>query len=283
MCVIRVGSCLVFNIGRRYTRMSGFDYVACQPAMQSFRESAMQRIIACAIFAITLWIPVCAFAETISFVTTEFPPYIIKDGDRVSGFEVEFVRELCKRIGVEADITLVPWNRALEFVKSGKADGIMMPVYSADRAEYMYFTESPIERERISVMALPGSGFKANSLTELKGEVVGMILGYSYGKEFDENLLVKKDVSSTNELLLKKLNLGRYRFVISDEHVINYVAHQAGQPALEIILNLNDNPQYLGFSKALGERGKDLTKRFSKAIHDLQQDGTLDKIRKKYF
>jgi polar amino acid transport system substrate-binding protein len=243
----------------------------------------MQRIIACAIFAISLWIPVSASAETITFVTTEFPPYIIKDGDHLSGFEVEFVRELCKRIGVQADITLVPWNRALEYVKGGKADGIMMPVYSADRAEYMYFTEDPIERERISVMALPGSGYKAGSLADLRGEMVGMILGYSYGKEFDENEFLKKDVSSTNELLLKKLNLGRYRFVVSDEHVINYVARQAGQPALEIILNLNNNPQYLGFSKAIGTRGKDLAKRFSQAIRDLQQDGTLDKIRKKYF
>lgn len=243
----------------------------------------MQRILACAILALSLLAPAFAMSETVSFVTTEFPPYIIKQGDQLSGFEVEFVREACRKLGIEVEFTLVPWNRALEYIKMGQVDGILMPVFRPDRAEYIYFTEEPVARERISIMALHGSGIKAKSLADMKDELVGAILGYSYGKEFDESGVLRKDFSATNELLLRKLNLGRYRLVVSDEYVINYVAKKAGQEQLETVLNLQDNPQFLGFSKAIGTRGKDLQKRFSQAIHEMQQDGTLEKIKKKYF
>jgi len=243
----------------------------------------VKRILACAILAANLALPALAWAEKISFVTTEFPPYVIKQGDHLSGFEVEFVQELCRKLGVEAEFTLVPWNRALEYVKRGTVDGIMMPVYSEERAEYIYYSDLPVGRERISIMSLPGAGIKAKSLDDLKNELVGVIFGYSYGKEFDESTTLRMDRSYDNDLLLKKLNLGRYRLIASDENVINHVARQAGQPELETVLNLKDNPKFLGFSKAIGQRGKDLAKRFSQAIHDLQQVGTLDKIRKKYF
>ena len=243
----------------------------------------MGRIVACAILAISLLLPGLSQAETVTFVTTEFPPYIIKQGDNVSGFQVEFVQQLCRKLGIEPKFIVVPWNRALEYVRSGRADGILTPVYSEERAQYIYFTDEPIGHERISVMALRGSGIKANSLGDLKNEIVGVMLGYSYGKEFDGSTIVRKDVNMTNEALLNKLNLNRYKLLVSDEYVINYVARQAGQEELETVLNLHDNPQFLGFSKAIGERGRDLTKRFSQAIHELQQDGTLEKIRKKYF
>jgi ABC-type amino acid transport substrate-binding protein len=243
----------------------------------------MQRIIACTMLAVNLLFPAWVCAETISFVTTEFPPYVIKQGDHLSGFEVEFVRELCRKLGVEAEFTLVPWNRALEYVKQGTVDGILMPVYSQERAEYIYFTDLPVGRERISIMSLPGSGIKAKSLDDLKDKMIGVIFGYSYGQEFDENKALRKVESYDNDLLLKKLNLERYQLIASDEYVINHVARQAGQAELETVLNLKDNPKFLGFSKAIGQRGKDLAKRFTQAIHDLQQDGTLEKIRKRYF
>ncbi|HEY8026830.1 MAG TPA: transporter substrate-binding domain-containing protein [Burkholderiaceae bacterium] len=242
----------------------------------------MLKIIVGAILAMVLYLPGSSRAETVTFATTEFPPYIIKQGDHLTGFEVEFVRAICKRLGVEPEFTILPWSRALEYTKSGKVDGLLTPVYSEDRAEFIYFTEQPLGRERISIMSLPGAAIKAKSLGDLKEELVGTVLGYSYGKEFDDYRELRKVESYTNESLLKALNLGRYKVIVSDEYVINYVARQLGQADLEIVLNLKDNPKYLGFSKAIGPRGQALAKRFSQAIHDLQQDGTMDKIRKNF-
>ncbi len=248
----------------------------------------MLKILARAGFVALLLFPALLFAaqaraETLSFASTEFPPYIIKQGDDISGFQIELVRELCHRLGFEAQFTVVPWTRALEYVKTGKVDGILAPVWSEDRAEYIYFTDQAIGHERISIMSLKGSGIKAKSLEDIKDELIGVISSYRYGKPFDDDKTLQKIASYTNDSLLKKLDIGRYRIIASDEYVINYVAKRAGHPELETIFNLNDTPQYMGFSKTSGQRGQDLAKRFSQAIHDMQQDGTMEKLRKKYF
>ncbi|MBV8465272.1 MAG: transporter substrate-binding domain-containing protein [Burkholderiales bacterium] len=243
----------------------------------------MNSIRTAAVTAICMILSAFAQAEKLTFVTTEFPPYIIKQGEVVSGIEVDEVRELCKRVGVEPEIIVMPWNRALAYVKSGQAEAIFMPVFSKERAEYMYYTEEPSGHERISLMALKGAGVHASSLDNVKNELVGVVLGYSYGKEFDENTAIQRDVSMDNEQLLKKLKLRRYQLLVSDETVIRYVAKQSGSVELETVLNLTDNPQYVGFSKTLGARGQELAKRFSQAIREMRQDGSLAKIEGQYF
>jgi len=110
-----------------------------------------------------------------------------------------------------------------------------------------------------------------------------VVLGYSYGAAFDQEHALRRDVSMDNQTLLKKLELRRYRLVVSDEHVIHYYARQDHAPELETILQLSDNPQYLAFSKQLGQRGQHLAEQFSQVIRAMRDDGTLARIKAKYF
>jgi polar amino acid transport system substrate-binding protein len=222
-------------------------------------------------------------SETVSFVTTEFPPYVIDEGGVLSGLEVEVVRELSAMVGVQPAISVMPWNRALNLVKAGKADAIFMPVKTSDRAEYLYFTDEPTGVERISVLALADSKQSAKSLDDLKGELFGVVLGYSYGKLFDARADLDKDVSVSNELLFKKLLLKRYPVLVSDEAVIQYVAHQGGQPPLTVVLRLEENPQFIGFAKGLGARGEALAARYAKAMRELKASGKLAEFERRYF
>ncbi|SMC24285.1 polar amino acid transport system substrate-binding protein [Andreprevotia lacus DSM 23236] len=224
-----------------------------------------------------------AHAEKLVFATTEFPPYVIQQGGRLSGAEVDVVRELCKRLGCEADISVMPWNRALASARSGQSDGIFMPVFSKERAEFLFFTDEAAGHERISLMALKGAGVHASSLEDVKNELIGVVLGYSYGATFDQNLALRRDPSMDNQALLKKLQLQRYRLIATDEHVIEYFVHQTKAAPLETVQVLSDNPQYIAFSRTLGARGEELAKKFSQAIRDMKQDGTLVKIKSKYF
>lgn len=223
-----------------------------------------------------------ARAEKITFVSTEFPPFVIKLENEVSGIEVDVLRELCRRLDLQPDIQIVPWSRALNYVKAGKVDGIFAPVYTKDRTEYIYFTEEPVGKERIAIMSLRGAGIKATSLDDIKSEIVGVVSGYSYGKQFDGRADLLKDVSYDNELLLRKLLFKRYRLIVSEEAVIQHVAKLAGQPPLEVVLVLEENPQFIGFSKTLGKKGEALAARFSQALRQMHQDGTYSSIELKY-
>jgi len=243
----------------------------------------MKKIFMILNLAIMLMLPLTAFGERISFTTTDFPPYVIVEDGNISGLEVEIVRELCRRLGMEPDIEVFPWKRALLYVKEGTADGVLMPAYTEERAEYMYFTsESPV-RERIAIMAKKGSGIKASSLDDIKGKAVGVVIGSSYGKAFDSFEGLKKDSSTGSEMLLKKLAGNRHPLVVCDEIVLKYLARKTGLCEVETVLVLDENPQFIGFSKAPGKKGEDLTEKFSSAIRQMKEDGTLKKIESKYF
>ncbi|QDQ27012.1 transporter substrate-binding domain-containing protein [Chitinimonas arctica] len=241
----------------------------------------MRTLLALAL-AILAGLPLSLRADKLSFVTTEFPPYIIKQGNELSGLQVDIVRELCRRLGHEPDIRVVPWNRALGLVKGGQVDGIFMPVYTKERAEFLYFTAETSGRERISVMQRQGGDIRATTLEDLYGELIGTVLSYSYGRTFDGQPHLRKDVSTTNELMLKKLAIGRYRLVVSDEGVARYLARQTGELRLETVLVLQDNPQYIGFAKTLGKRGEALAEQFSEALRQLKRDGVLKDTEDRY-
>lgn len=233
--------------------------------------------------AMMFMLPLTACGETISFTTTEFPPYVIVEDGNISGLEVEIVSELCRRLGMEPDIKVLPWARALQYVKGGTADGVLMPAYTEERAEYLYYTsESPV-RERIAIMAKKGSGIKASALDDLNGMTVGVVIEYSYGKAFDSFDGLKKDSSTDNKMLLKKLAGNRHPLVAYDEIVMKYLARETGLCEVETVLVLDENPQFIGFSKALGKKSADFAEKFSSAIRQMKDDGTLGQIERKYF
>jgi len=243
----------------------------------------VHRIMRILIVVLALWLPAYAHAEKLVFATTEFPPFIIQQGTELTGVDVDVLHELCKRVGVEVEIRTMPWTRALAYVKGGQVDGIIMPVYSKERTEYMYYSDEPVGSERISLLTRKGSHGTVARLEDLGHEMVGVVLGYSYGKEFDENSALQKDLSMDNALLLRKLQLGRYQLIASEESVGRYFARQAGDVQLDTVLVLTDNPTYVGISKTLGKRGEALAQRFTQAIREIKQDGTLAAIQGKYF
>jgi polar amino acid transport system substrate-binding protein len=220
--------------------------------------------------------------EKISFTATDFPPYVMVEGEEIFGYNVDVLREVCKRLGVKPEIEVLPWERALQMVKFGKADGIFMPVYTKERAEYMYFTSESSGTEKIAIMAKKGSGITASTLTDLQGMKIGIVRGYSYGKEFDNYKGFIKDISNSNEILLKKLAVGRNQVVASDEAVLKHYARKVGVE-VEIILRLFSNPHYIGFTKTLGKISEERAKRFSSALRQVKEDGTFKQIESKYF
>lgn len=222
-------------------------------------------------------------AEVVNFVTTDFPPYVISHGNQYSGLEVDVTLEVCRRLNLECNIEVMRWNRALTLAKEGKVDGVLMPVFTPERAQYLYFTSESSGRERIAVMALQGSGLRTQTIDDLRHEKFGVVLGYSYGAEFDQRADLARDVSPSNEVLLRRMQLKRVRVAVSDMAVLQYVARQNGYAPLDVVAVLSDNPQYIAFSKAIGTRAENLAARFSKALKDLHDDGTFRSIERKYF
>ena len=211
-----------------------------------------------------LALPTGVLAEKLVFVTSEWPPYVISENGKASGLNTETVRELCKHIGFESEIQILPWKRALLHVKEGKADALFAARYTEERANFMYYMSESLTIEKNAIMARKGSNMKISKIDDLKGKVVGVVRGYVYGPEFDNYQGFKrKDLSKDDRQLIKKFANNRIPLIAdTDEKVSKYLCRQAGVEA-ETVYVLNEIPGYIGFSKTLGEKGKTLAEKFS--------------------
>jgi len=144
-----------------------------------------KRLFAALTVLILLLLPIITLAgEKIVFSTSEWEPYIMLESGKISGFNVDIIHELCKRLGFEADIKVFPFKRALMSVKQGESDAIFSVRQNKERAEYLYYPSESINIERTVIIARKGSGIKINGLDDLKGKEIGIVGGYAYDPSF---------------------------------------------------------------------------------------------------
>lgn len=224
-----------------------------------------------------------AFAEKVVFVTSDQPPYVMSEKGQPSGLDIDIVRELCSRLGIEAEIRVLPWKRALKSVEKGEGDAIFAPRQTEERSAFLYFPSESLIMERTVILAPKGNGIKVDHFDDLKNKTVGVVRGYVYDPKFDNEKGIEKVECNDDAELVKIFAKGRISLIAgSDEGSLRYVCKQTGFEA-ETVYVLNETPTYIAFSKAKGDRGKALSEKFSQALRQLKDEGSFKKIESKYF
>jgi len=243
-----------------------------------------KKLVITLIAAVFIIAPINALAEMLSFVTTEWEPYVIKKDNEVTGTDAEIVREICRRIGVEPKIEELPWKRALKYVEEGKADAIFTPKYTKERAEFLYYPSESLNMEKLIIGALKGSGIKLNKMEDMKNQTVGVVRGYVYCPEFDNYQEIKREICDDDNQLLRILSHKRIPLAaFTDEGNMKFISKKSGIE-VETVYVLSETPSYVAFSKkALGEKGKETSEKFSQILRQLKDEGVFQKIRNKYF
>ncbi|WP_394781850.1 substrate-binding periplasmic protein [Undibacterium sp.] len=87
-------------------------------------------------------------------------------------------------IGVEFDIRIYPWPRALANAREG--EGLVFGLAKTrERSQVFHFTE-PVFASYVWLVTRSDSAFAFNGVSDLKGKSVGVVRGVSYGDEFDQ-------------------------------------------------------------------------------------------------
>ncbi|MEK2644149.1 substrate-binding periplasmic protein [Bdellovibrio sp. BCCA] len=228
-------------------------------------------------------------AEKLLFASSDsLPPKIYKEDGELRGTYVEIIREICKRMNVEAEFVTYPWARVMVMAKTGKVDAIFPPFKTPDREAFLYFTSEPMSHTRNVVFAPKKKHITVNSLNDLQGLTVGINDQYSYGPKFDaykKNLNL--DLSNNEEMLVNKLGrkgaTKRIDVAIASEEVFKFLSKRLGfLDDFEVVYVLSANPSYVAFSKAKGEKAKELTEQYNKILLQLKKEGFVQKVMNKY-
>jgi polar amino acid transport system substrate-binding protein len=233
----------------------------------------LKQLLAVVLFA---WGGSClAGGETIN-VDEANPPFMYAQGGQPAGLYPAIAAAAFRKMGVEVQVATLPWKRALQAVDEGRA-GVLGIYRNAQREKAYDFSEA-VFIERILLCCRKSRPHPANRVADLKGLRVGVILGWSYGDEFDEasraGLFAVEEVGADLQNL-EKLQQDRLDAALVIAESKAGLARRfpdlawSGKPLLL-------NATYLAFSKRAGKAA--LLRQFDGALDGLRKSGELARL-----
>lgn len=244
-------------------------------------------IVLLSVFFIFEPLPVSALNKKLTVVYTEWFPYTYTENSSASGFEIDVVRAVASRMGLEVSFESFPWKRCLLNMKSGKADMIVSLLRSPEREEYILFPDEYISVSRTVFFTLADSAVTyTGSFDSLKNYTIGVIDGFIYGDKFDHAVYLKKDTAINAEMLISKLLYKRNDLAAENQAVIIAYASRMGVSDRIRFLDppIHTQKLYVGFSseKSKKEEMKKLCTDFSRGLSEFRKTDAYSNILIKY-
>lgn len=247
----------------------------------------MLRSLAWALIALPLaWLAVtpAQAGEAIKVAALSgWPPYS-DEGLPGDGFSNDLVAEAMTRAGYTVQVTVMPWNRALNLAETGEYDALPSIWYSKERDALLKFSD-PYAVNRIVFIYKAGHPFEFHSLDDLKGKTVGIQIGASYGKDFETSTLFKREGTPEPLLNIKKVAAGRIDLTLDDELVTRYnINTKIPELASQLALTkgaLSEEKLYVAFSRKRPDVDK-LVADFNKELAAMKADGSYQKLLAKH-
>jgi len=174
-------------------------------------------------------------SKVLNLATLEWPPYI---GEELcnKGWVFQFTVALLVSKGYQVNVHFFPWARSVKMVEQGKMD-ILFPEYFIEDSAPSDVIKGKKRREllaqsnrfpggNISLLKRKGDDIVFDGkLSQLKGQVIGVVRGYQNTPEFDAMMdagLITV-VEAVDELQLMKLLMAkRVNLVVGDPIVFRY-------------------------------------------------------------
>lgn len=213
------------------------------------------------------------------------PPFSYLDKEGAAGPYLALFKEAFRRMGVEANIDVLPWARALAAADAGRAG--IGGIYMNTERRGKYDFSDPFYEERIALFVPAGKEFRYRGIEDLSGKLVAGLSGWSYGDAFDAAVKagrIELDASSADDLVnFRKLGQGRVDVVIDLEDAGRAAMATLGLEGRVTMLPtlFSVNKVYLAYSKTR-DKGA-LLAAFNKAINDMRREGVIDAIMRDAF
>jgi arginine/lysine/histidine transporter system substrate-binding protein len=214
--------------------------------------------------------------------SADYKPYEFIDtkNDKIIGFDIDLANELGKKTGYEIKVKDIDFSSLITAMNADKVDFIMAGMKETpERAKNADFTDSYfIDQNQVVVMK--DSNIK--SIDDLKGKMIGVQAGsIQETKALEVSKKVGFKVENRNRIpeMVEELKAGRFDAVIIEQTVASGYLNKL-QEAEGILME--DFFEQSGSAVAFPKDSK-LTAKFDKALAELKEDGTVDKLIEKWF
>jgi polar amino acid transport system substrate-binding protein len=207
----------------------------------------IQKFILIITFLLT---PLPAGAETLPVVCQEFPPYnYLHDNGKAIGSSTETVTKALQIMGYEANIRMLPWNRAYAEAAEGKAALLFTFSKSAEREKDFFFTDSLASIE-VVFFKRKTDDITWEGLRDLKDYRIGYVQGYNYGSTFME--AIQEGVFNRTDLIAASTTVDYQQLLKLATHRIDLAVCPKKQCTHIITMNLSKFSDLDYINKSIG-------------------------------
>ncbi len=206
----------------------------------------------------------------------EFEPFEYRDGNEVTGIDVEIAQKIAEKLGVTLEIEDMAFDSLVGAIGSGKIDFIAAGMTAdPDRDKNVDFSEGYYDAYQAIIIK---EGSAITSSKDLAGKKIGVQQGTTgdiYCTDEIEGAEVSR-YSKGSEAVLDLVNGKVDAVVIDNFPAMKFVMKNTGLTILDEKITSES------YSIAVAEGDENLLKEVNAVIKEMKEDGTLDAIVEKY-
>jgi polar amino acid transport system substrate-binding protein len=219
--------------------------------------------------------------KVVMTTNAEFEPFEYKDGDEITGIDIEISQAIADKLGVKLEISDIAFDSLIPSLNAGKADFIAAGMTATeDRRKNVDFSDAYFNASQAIIVTVDS---EIASRTDLNGKIVGVqqgTTGDSYCTNEDGSSDVQvgevkrypKGMDAVSDLIA-----GRLDAVVID----NFPAEKLVGKNADKIKKLDEALTEEEYAIAL-HKGSDLTDTVNETIKELNESGKMDEIVSKY-
>ncbi|KRM58728.1 transporter substrate-binding domain-containing protein [Secundilactobacillus malefermentans] len=207
-------------------------------------------------------------------------------GNKLTGFDVEIVRNVAKEMGYKVKFKELNVDGQLTAVKTGKADMAANDFGISPQRKKQFTLSTPYKHSFNSLMVRKSDNSGIHSWADIKGKKSAGEAGTGYqrlAKQLGAKLVNYDNVS--NDVYLRDVKNGKTDFIANDYYLQKLALAATPNSGLKLIKNMyfktTDDGSGVGIIMKKGNTKLD--KKVNAALAKLKKSGKLAKISKKFY
>lgn len=196
------------------------------------------------------YIPYCFATDNPGEKNTEqIPPGT--DSTRLQGYSWDVVRESYHAMGYTIRLTVVPWERAMNYLKSGKVDVLFPTAKTAEREKLFVYSKEIVNTAKYLIYLPVEVDMPWQGLGSLKNKRIAAIRGWSYGEKWNAETDIIVELSDSVLQCFQMLDKRHVFGVAGYDLVFDYTLKKEGiQNKYKKLPYFDQNSEYLTGNKA---------------------------------
>lgn len=207
----------------------------------------------------------------------EFPPFEYREGNKISGFDIEVAERIAKKAGKELKITDMSFDGLIPALQSQKIDMIVSGMsVTEERKKNVDFSEGYYKASQVIIVKSENNG--VIGVDSLKGKTIGVQLGTT--GDIEASKIEGADIKKYNAgfAAIMDLKNGKIDAVVLDyEPAYNFVKKNSD------IKFAAENLTSEEYSIAVAKGNTELVNIINETLKEMKASGEYDELVKKYF